>query len=209
TKGKEKILDVFFSDPFHEFYPQEVSKLSKSPYGRTHQYLNEFLKEDYFEFRRAGNMTFFRLKIENPIVLKIMELYEARRTEQFFKRNAKFKRALTQFTESLIAASHFEIHLIGLYGSLARGEWTSKSDIDILLVHSDKMTKNELNEYVKQASASIEGLYQLSHVALTISDFAETMREKKPFFQNFFQDRIILFNEFIFWHLFKKFWVKP
>jgi len=181
SRGREKVIKVFYHNPYIELYVKEVAELSNSAFARVHQYLNEYssmgllhrrgtkrrvyfkanLNEpkllkifEYLEVLRREEF-FSRNKLDEPKLLKIFEYLEVLRREDFFSRNKRFERVLNRFLQTLISEAEHDILLVGLFGSLARGEWTKESDIDILVVTSNSFGKDEIIPLIERAKRNI------------------------------------------------------
>jgi predicted nucleotidyltransferase len=203
-KGREKVIRVFYDEPYKELYVKEVAELSNSPFARAHQYLNEYASMRLLHRRETKRRIYFKANLNEPKLLKIFEYLEVLRREDFFSKNRRFERVLNRFLQTLISGAEFDIHLVGLFGSLARGEWIRESDIDILVVTANHLSKNETIPLIEKAKRTVSGLYHLAPVSLTVSRYKESAIKNNAFFQNFWNDRIILYNEFLFWQLIPK-----
>jgi len=204
SRGREKVIKVFYDDPYIELYVKEVAELSTSAFARVHQYLNEYSSMGMLHRRGTKRRIYFRANLDEPKLLKIFEYLEVLRREDFFSRNKRFERVLNRFLQTLISEAEHDILLVGLFGSLARGEWTKESDIDMLVVTSNSFGKDEVIPLIERAKRNISGLYHLAPVSLTVSRYKESAIQNNTFFQNFWKDRIILYNEFMFWQLIPK-----
>jgi predicted nucleotidyltransferase len=89
-----------------------------------------------------------------------------------------------------------------LFGSVARGEWNNKSDIDILSVVPEK--EDEITSLMNKAAADIGPLLHISPITTTVEKFREGFKGGKEFYENLWKDRIVLYNEFLFWQLIKE-----
>ena len=86
-----------------------------------------------------------------------------------------------------------------LFGSVARGEWTKKSDIDILAVSANK--DNDIISILNKAKVDVSPLLEIRPVSTTIEKFTEGLKKKTEFYKGLWDDRIVLYNEALFWQL--------
>ncbi|MEM4347905.1 MAG: hypothetical protein QW802_04900 [Candidatus Altiarchaeota archaeon] len=86
-KGKERILKIFFEEPFKEYYLREISRIAKIPVDNAHKYLHYFLKKGFLNVRKEKNRSFFRANLKNEFLLKIFEYFELERRQEFFRKN--------------------------------------------------------------------------------------------------------------------------
>ena len=131
---RKKILEVFLKDPFKEIHLREIARLSKVSLNNVDSSLRLFVKEDMFKRREVSNMVFFKPNLENEALLKIFEYLELEKKKEFYDKNKKIVRLLQKYTQGIVELSNKKIQLVILFGSVARGEWTKNSDIDILAV---------------------------------------------------------------------------
>jgi len=136
--GRKKILEVFLKDPFKEIHLRELSRLSKSSLANVDNSMRLFVKNDMFKRNEMSHSTFFKPNLENDDTIKLFELLELERRKTFYAKNKNIARLIKKYADSIIELSNKRIQLVVLFGSVARGEWTKGSDIDILAVVPDK-----------------------------------------------------------------------
>jgi predicted nucleotidyltransferase len=144
-------------------------------------------------------MVFFRPSLENEELLKIFEYLELEKKKEFYKKNKKIARLLQKYTEEIVALSDKKIQLVILFGSVARGEWTKGSDIDILVVVSGK--ENEVIPILNKAKIDVSPLLEIRPISTTTQKFVEGFKKRTEFYDELWKDRLILYNEFLFWQL--------
>lgn len=81
-------------------------------------------------------------------------------------------------------------------------EWTKNSDIDILAVVADK--EDDIIDILNKAKTDASPLLEIRPISTTVKKFTEGLRVKAEFYDNLWKDRIILYNEFLFWQLIKE-----
>ena len=84
-----------------------------------------------------------------------------------------------------------------LYGSYARGDYTKKSDIDIMILTD--LTDKEISEYSKKiwekcAEIEIDTGIVISPLVRNIENF-EAWSEAKPFYANIINEGVVLIGE--------------
>lgn len=202
SKGKEKILKLYFGNPYGEIHQREISRLARVPLDNVNKYLRFFVKQGLLVRRMVSNMTLFKANLENPGLLKIFEFFEIERRRQFYNKNRKIARLLREYTDNLVNLSKSEIQMVVLFGSVSRGEWTKESDVDILTI-SFKKTK-VIHRLLEKAKIDVSPLLEIAAINTTKEKFIEGFRKKLDFYGNLWQDRVILYNEFLFWQLVKE-----
>lgn len=202
SKGKEKILKLYFGNPYGEIHQREISRLAKVPLDNVNKYLRSFVEEDILLRRMISNMTLFKVNLENPELLKMFEFFEIERRKHFYNKNRKITRLLREYTDNLISLSKGEIQMVVLFGSVARGEWTKESDVDILTLSAEK--GKAISQVLDKAKIDVSPLLEIAAVNTAKKKFIEGFRKKLDFYGNLWQDRVILYNEFLFWQLVKE-----
>ncbi len=138
----DNILNLFIKEPEKQFHVRQISKLfNKSP-STISKYLKELEKKQILKSEKRLNHLLFRANIENE----------------------KFKQLKLNYNLNLLHDSGFIDYLIKefnypkaiiLFGSFARAENTSASDIDLLILSSSN--KNiKLNNFEKKLGHNIQ-----------------------------------------------------
>jgi predicted nucleotidyltransferase len=196
---RKKILEVFLKDPFKEIHLREIARLSGVSVTNVDNSLRLYIKDDMFKRREVSNMVFFRPNLENEELLKIFEYLELEKKKKFYSENKKIARLIRKYTEDIVAFSDKKIQLVILFGSVARGEWTKSSDIDILAVVSGR--ENEVTSILNKAKIDVSPLLEIRPISTTAEKFREGFKKRTEFYDELWKDRVILYNEFLFWQL--------
>lgn len=200
--GRQKILEIFLKDPYAEIHLRKISRLSKVSLTNVDNALRLFVKDNLFIRREISNMTFFKPNLKNENLLKMFELLEVERRKEFYSKNKKIARLLQKYTQEIVNLSNKKIQLVILFGSVARGEWTKGSDIDILAVASEK--DKGIIEVLNKVKIDVSPLLEIRPISTTTQKFMEGFRKKLEFYAELWRDRIVLYNEFLFWQLVKE-----
>jgi predicted nucleotidyltransferase len=197
--GRKKMLEVFLKDPFKEIHLREIARLSKSSLANVDDSMRLFVKNDMFIRHELSHSTFFKPNLENDDIVKVFELLEIERRKVFYAKNKNIARLLKKYTDTIIELSNKKIQLVILFGSVARGEWTKGSDIDILAVVPDK--EDDTIDILNKAKTDVSSLLEIRPISTTTKKFIEGFKAKAEFYDNLWKDRIVLYNEFLFWQL--------
>lgn len=200
--GRKKILEIFLKDPFNEIHLREIARLSKSSLTNVDSSMRLLVKNDIFTRNEMSHSTFFKPNLANDETTKIFELLELERRKAFYAKNKNIARLLKKYTDSIIDLSNKRIQLVVLFGSVARGEWTSKSDIDVLAVASDK--EKEITNILNKAKTDVSPLLEIRPISTTTNKFVDGFKAKTEFYDNLWNDRVVLYNEFLFWQLIRE-----
>lgn len=201
-EGRKKILKLFFEEPNTELHLREISRKSGVSRDNVDKSMRLFVKEHLFQRRETSNMVFFKPNLQNPRLLKIFEFLELEKREEFFKKNRRIARLIRKYTQDIVNLTNKNIQMVILFGSVARGEWSRGSDIDIMVVVSEK--GKEHTGTLERAKLDVSPLLEIRPVTTTISQFIEGLKEETEFHKELWRDRIVLYNEFLFWQLVKE-----
>jgi predicted nucleotidyltransferase len=168
TKNCEKII-IFLGDyPERKFFGKEIAEKLNISLGGTHNALKYLVKEKIIDTEQRGNMKFYQIDDENPLVkqLKITLIIE-----KLLPLVDKIKQGCKE---------------IVLFGSAARGEQTENSDVDLfILTHNPEDIKKGIVKYKEKIV--------ISPVIKTPNQWGE-MEIKEPEFYNEVKQGIKLFN---------------
>lgn len=199
---RKKVLEVFLKDPFKEVHLREIARLSKVSLNNVDNSMRLFVKDDMFKRHEVSNMVFFKPNLENEALLKIFEYLEMEKKKEFYGKNKKIARLLQKYTQDIVELSNKKVQLVILFGSVARGEWTKNSDIDILTVVSDK--DNDVTATLNKAKIDMGPLLEIKPISTTTEKFVEGFRKGTEFYGELWKDRVVLYNEFLFWQLIRE-----
>lgn len=196
---RKKILEVFMTDPAKEIHLREISRLSKVSLNNVNDSMRQFVKEGLFKRREISNMSLFKPNLDSEDLLKLFEYMELERKKAFYSKNKSIARLLEKYTANVIELSKRQIQLVVLFGSVARNEWVKGSDIDILAVSSNK--DSDAINILNKAKIDVSPLLEIRPISTTIEKFTEGLRKKAEFYHELWNDRIVLYNESLFWQL--------
>ena len=196
---RKKILEVFMNDPEDEIHLREISRLSKVSLNNVNDTMRQFVKDGLFKRREISNMSLFKPNLDSEDLLKLFEYIELKRKKVFYGKNKSIARLLEKYTVNVIELSKRQIQLVILFGSVARGEWDKGSDIDILAVSSNK--DNDVINILNKAKIDVSPLLEITPISTTIEKFTEGLKKKTEFYHELWSDRVVLYNESLFWQL--------
>lgn len=127
TKNCAKII-LFLGDyPENNFFSKEIAEKLNISLGGAHNALKYLSKEKIIEQEQKGNMKFYRINEDNPLV-------------------KQFKiAAIVQELSLLVKKIKDNCISIILFGSASRGEQTVNSDVDLfVLTHHPEIVKTKI-----------------------------------------------------------------
>jgi len=201
---RKKILQLFFNNPELLIHQRGIARQADISPHNVNKYLKEFVKDELLIRSEISNLTLFKINPENDFLFKVFEIFEMKKKNRFFTQNKKISRMLGEYNRNLIRLSSREIQMVILFGSAARGKWTKESDIDVLIATAQNAQKRKIIQIQQRAAQEIDHILQISPVHIAIDKFTEGIRNKLDFFEELWRDRIVLYNEFLFWQLIRE-----
>lgn len=133
TKNHQKIMGFLGDYPERKFFGKEIAEKLKISLGGTHNVLKYLTKEKVVDAERRGNMKFYRINNENPLVKQL-------KTTNAIEKLLPLINKIKQDCEEII-----------LFGSASRGEQTRNSDIDLFaLTHVPDAVRKNIGRYQKK-----------------------------------------------------------
>lgn len=123
TKTQQKVLGLLFGNPEETFYLNEIVRLAGIGKGTVSRELEKMQKADLISTFRVGNQNHYQANKGCPIYEELAGI--VRKT---FGIGDVIKQALLEFED--------EIDYAFVYGSISKGEESTKSDIDLMIVAS-------------------------------------------------------------------------
>lgn len=120
SKAKSELITKLFSDELPEFYIRELERQTGIDYKALHTELNKLLQVDLLQSRKDGNRTYFKAKKGHPLCPLLIELV---------KKTAGIESGLRA-----LIVDHQDIEFAFIFGSYAKGDFNSQSDIDLFCV---------------------------------------------------------------------------
>jgi len=186
------------------YYTRELAKLSRVGVGTVSSEFNKLAKEGLVEQKSEGQEKYYKLNLTSPRTRKLCELFEIDKREKFYKEKRRLAWVLEDFTKRVFDFAS-EVQSVILFGSVARGETTLRSDIDVLVIapNSEEERFNELMNVVDRLAAEVSGRYpaKLVPIVMMTKDFEKSMRDKKRFAADVLKDGIVLFGQERYYHM--------
>jgi len=204
SRTREKILRLFYERPERRIHLRGIVRTAGVNPQNAHKYLQEFVEDGLLLRSDSPQFVLYRLNPKNEILFKIFELFELRKKEEFKSNNPVLSRRLLRYMQVLGHLSENEIRIIVLFGPAARGEWSERSKVDILTVSSTKANPKKMARIHQEAAQKVRLMLTIESSNLAVDDFIQGFRKKKEFFAEFWENRIVLYNEFLFWRLIRE-----
>lgn len=173
SKVAIKILDYYFLNPHARHYINELARMLELDPKNVNQKLKEFEKDGFFKSEFQGKERYFSLAKENPV----LEHYR-----QVFLKTYGVENKLKEALKNIIGIKEAYI-----YGSYAKDEMDSASDIDILAIgdHSVLDLQRAINVLQKDVGR------EFNIINLSEKEFAAKKNSKDAFINGVFKTKVI------------------
>jgi predicted nucleotidyltransferase len=170
AKVQQRVLAVLFGNPRRSFYANEVIGLARSGTGAVQRELARLEASGLVTVTRVGKQKHYQANASSPVFEELRALV----IKTF---------ALTDVLRAALAPRARSIRAAFVYGSIAKGQDTATSDIDLMVI-TDRLTYRELFVALEEASARLG-----RKIAPTIYSSKELSRRVKQ--DNAFVTRVL------------------
>lgn len=170
-------MEFFLSNPNTRIYIKQLARTLNISPQTSNRYLRLYETEKLLESETIGNVVQFYLNNRHPLVKELKIFY--------------FNMLLheSNFIDNLIQQNPDIINLL-LYGSHASGEYSEKSDIDLLVISQ----KKEIDiTTVKQLEKQLNKEVQVS--VYSIGEWRKLTKKDDPFVKSVLSKHILLYGE--------------
>lgn len=161
SPSKVQVLRVL-SDSSSAYSPQELEQETTKNISVIYDAVRELEEEGVIKSVKAdGRKNYYRLNKDNPISEQIRELFKAEKEQYDLEELPAHLVNVILDAEDKLRNKIEGLEMVLLFGSMARGDFTPESDIDLYLVLKDKTTDKEdeiydiLDSYEKEFSTII------------------------------------------------------
>ncbi len=165
SKVQLRVLGLLFGQPDRSFQSAELIRLVDSGDGAVHRVVTRLAENGLVSVTRIGNQKHYRANSESPIfgelhglILKTVGL------------SGPLQTALAPFARRIAAAF--------VYGSLARGTDTAKSDVDLMII-GDDLDYAEVYEALRKAEDVLQR--PVNPTIYTPKEFRKRRQERNAF----------------------------
>jgi predicted nucleotidyltransferase len=176
TKTKQKILGPVFLNSDREFYLREITRMTGVSHGTLHRELKTLVSDGILNSRKQGNQVFYSVNKENPIFAELKGIV----LKTF---------GIIDILQTVIKPFKKKIKVGFIYGSIARGEDTARSDIDVMII--GEITFLETAEAFEKAEKSLGR--EINPTIYPISEFRTKVKEDNHFINSILNSQLIFF----------------
>jgi predicted nucleotidyltransferase len=169
-KVQQRVLGVLFGNPRRSFYANEVIALARSGTGAVQRELRRLETSGLVTVTRVGKQKHYQANSGSPVFEEL---------RAFVLKTV----GLADVLRAALAPLSRDIRVAFVYGSIAKGQDTAASDVDLMVV-SDRVTHADLFTALEQATAQLG-----RKVAPTIYSSKELSKRVKQ--ENAFVTRVL------------------
>lgn len=165
TPVQQRVLALLFGQPERSFRSAEVIALADSGTGAVHRQLMRLAETGLITVSHHGNQKLYQANPDSPVFAELCGL-----VVKTIGLASPLEKALEPFREHIQAAF--------VYGSIAKGSDTARSDVDLMVI-GDDLAYSDLYEALQEAEAT---LGRPVHVNLaTAAEWKRKLAEGNPF----------------------------
>lgn len=187
SEGEEIVLRSMFPKGKELTIKELMQKTPYSSYERNNTYARALARKGILEEKKVGKTLVYSLMPGTWASKRAYSAYAFERAENFSVRHKIIAQALQEIT--------LESDMLIVFGSYARGTERKESDIDLMLVASDK-------EKLEITVAGIKRKYGLPihSIILPKMEFAKIKHENKELWNSFVTHGIVFIGHELFYH---------
>jgi predicted nucleotidyltransferase len=155
------VLEFFLADPMKEYYEREVARKAGVSKGSASKILKLLASLDFLIREEKGRMLIYRLNLKEPTV-------------------KQFKVLINTFAlKELVDRLKWHSRRVVLFGSCSQGTDAKESDIDLLVITSEK-------EFVRRIVSEFnqESERRVAPIVVDVNGFVLLKKEDRPLYEN-------------------------
>ena len=164
SEYRKRILGLLLLNPNASYHVRELARLTNTPPGTIHKELVKLTAGGILQSKKVGNQVHYSADMQCPIFEELAGILR------------KTSGLVDVLAEALISVSH-EISLAFIFGSVARGEQNTHSDVDIMLIGSISFGDAVQALYSTQATLQRE----LNPVVYSVEEFKRRVENNDSF----------------------------
>lgn len=165
SKVQQRVLALIFGHPDRSFYTSEIMRNVNSGTGAVERELSRLQRSGLISVERIGNQKHYRANHDSPIFEELRSLI--RKTVGLAE---PLREALAPYSDKIKAAF--------VFGSVAKGSDTARSDIDLMVV-GDDLGYTELYTGLQKAEHALRR--QVNPTFLSVQDWQRRLAQKNSF----------------------------
>lgn len=186
--SKIKILRFLFSER-DEHTGRAIARGIGMSVSSTYNTLQEMKGEGLIAARKKGNAILYKLQDDNYIVKKLLE-------PLFHRERSIYSDVVSLIKRNLLPAKNRIVSVV-IFGSVARKEETSRSDIDLAVIVKNKGVKAEIDKKMDKLSVDMAKKFgtAIFPYILTVSEIRQKYTKKQPVIKAIYENNRLIFGE--------------
>src|SRR5947208_15071 len=141
SKVQQRVLALIFGQPERSFYMSEIVRNVNSGTGAVERELSRLQRSGLVSVARIGNQKHYRANQDSPIFEELRSL-----VAKTVGLAEPIRKSLEPYADAIKVAF--------VYGSVAKGTDTARSDIDLMVI-GDELNYSDLYTAAQQAEAAV------------------------------------------------------
>jgi len=162
---QQRVLGILFGQPDQQFQGAKLIRMAKSGTGAVHRQLKNLEASGLVNVTRVGNQKYYQANPDSPVFEELCGLI--RKTVGL---REPIRVALEPYRE--------QIDVAFIYGSIAKGTDTAKSDIDLMVI-GDGMNYMEIYKALQNAETILHR--PINPNFSTLEEWRKKLADKNPF----------------------------
>lgn len=141
SKGQQRVLGVFFSNPERDFYAREIAEREQTGRGALQRELDRLTQSGLVTVTPRGRQKLYRANPDSPIFSELRRIVQK-------------TIGVVEVVRTALLPHSDQISSAFIYGSVAKGTDTAASDVDLMVI-SDQLSYSELYEILSEAEQRV------------------------------------------------------
>lgn len=198
-KYQRNILQVFFNNPNVSYSLRDLARRAQVDPGNTKRYVEKLAEEkDLLIKEKSKNKVFISPKYSNPMVRKVFEGFEVRRTMSFLEQDEDLKENMLFLTDVLTGLD--SLLMVSLCG-FRRDETALQSKrLYLLMVKTACESELEVQKAIDGLCEDYGVCFHMKPKIIDTAEFEESLK-RPEFISDFWSDRVVLHGESYLWRM--------
>jgi len=198
-----RILSVYRTNPWVELGARDIAELAgRMTPSVAHRSITRLADYGILSKSEQAIPTAwprYTLNMDSPTTMKLLEALEVDHRLEFLRRKRALVRPLRRLENELLRSTSFSLLGMYLFGSWARNEEGSESDLDLLLVFPPGCMPQR--DEIRAAERDLRATLNPSLIPVDPVQVRDGFAQHKPVYEDIWRDRVILSGESLFWQL--------
>ena len=165
---QQRVLGILFGQPDRRFQGAELIRMINSGTGAVHRQLTSLTASGLVNVTQIGNQKHYQANPDSPVFEELCGL---------IRKTVGLREPLQRSLEPL----KDQIDVAFIYGSVARGTDTARSDIDLMLI-GEGLDYISVHDTIQNAETKLQR--KINPNLTTLSEWEKKLEEENPFISN-------------------------